>query len=241
MDARKEPVYRADHNQEIDAIVEAVLAGTSESIENAEGVPAAGYTSRAVFDLEVKKIFRKDWICVGHVSQVPHVGDYFTIDMFGESLVIVRGTDRISVLSRLCLHRWAEVVRGVGNTKSFLCPFHNWAYALDGRLINAPFMDKAKNFEPKNCRLPEVKSEIVEDLGFIFVTFADEIDSICERLADLSERLANYRVNELTFVEPSGTDCAFNWKFQIETGVEAYHHFGTHRDTLGPIYPTRMS
>jgi phenylpropionate dioxygenase-like ring-hydroxylating dioxygenase large terminal subunit len=226
---------------DLDSIVAAVIAGSSDRIEDAVGLPPAAYVSQAFFDLEIKKIFKREWICVGHVSQVANVGDYFTFDMFGESLVVVRGPDRIRVMSRICLHRWADVVEGSGNTKGFTCPFHNWAYALDGRLLSTPFMEKAANFDIKTCRLPEIKSEIVEDLGLIFVTFADEIDSISERLESLSQRLSNYRMKELVCVIPSSTDYPFNWKFQIETGIEAYHHFGTHRNSLQPIYPTRMS
>jgi len=227
--------------EDLESIVAAVIAGSSNCIEDAVGLPPAAYVSQAFFELEIKKIFKREWICVGHISQVANVGDYFTVDMFGESLVVVRGLDRIRVMSRICLHRWADVVEGSGNVKGFTCPFHNWAYSLDGRLISTPFMEKAANFDTNNCRLPEIKSEIVEDLGLIFITFAEEIDSISERLESLSQRLSNYRLNELVYVNPSSTDYPFNWKFQIETGIEAYHHFGTHRNTLQPLYPTRMS
>lgn len=239
MDGKSPGKLRA--SSELDGIVEAVLAGSSKDIDHAEGLPPAAYTSEEFFDLEIKTIFKKDWLLIGHVSQVENVGDYFTIDVVGESLVVVRAQDRIRVLSRNCLHRWASVVSGFGNTRSFNCPFHNWSYGLDGQLTAAPFMDRAADFDTKNCRLPEVKSEIIEDLGLIFITFAEEIDSISERLADLSERLANYHMKDLACVRMPDVDSPFNWKFQIETGIEAYHHFGTHRNSLQPLYPTALS
>jgi len=241
VDDGRATTFRTASSQDLDSIVQAVLAGSSEDVEHAEGLPPAAYTSQAFYDLEMEKIFKPEWHCVGHVSEVANVGDYFTLDMLGEALVVVRGPDRIRVLSRNCLHRWASVVSGAGNARSFNCPFHNWNYALDGQLIAAPFMDRAAKFEIGNCRLPEIKSEIIEDLGLIFITFANQIDSISERLADLSQRLANYHMKDLVSVPSPGTDYRFNWKFQIETGIEAYHHFGTHRDSLQPLYPTRLS
>ena len=84
-----------------------------------------------------RSVFKKDWLCVGHVSQVAKIGDYFTLELFGEPLVVVRGPDRIRVLSRVCLHRWAPVAEGAGNVKLFSCPFHRWAYGLDGQLVTA--------------------------------------------------------------------------------------------------------
>ena len=75
-------------------------------------------------------------------------------------------------MSRVCLHRWAPVVEGQGNTKVFSCPFHKWGYGLDGRLISAPFMDQAEGFTPKECSLPEVRTEIVTALGLIFIVAA---------------------------------------------------------------------
>src|SRR5262245_30854482 len=214
MDARMGQIV--DPN-DLDAVVAAVLAGGGRTVETSESLPPEAYTSEAFFKLEERKIFRQEWICVGHVSQVANVGDYFTIDMFGEQLVVVRGRDRIRVMSRLCLHRWASVVRGSGNARSFLCPFHNWAYSLEGRLIAAPFMEKAANFDMKNCRLPEIRTEIVEELGFIFITFSDTIGSITERIQDLIDRLRDYDIKNLVQAIPLFLQSEFNWKFAIET------------------------
>jgi phenylpropionate dioxygenase-like ring-hydroxylating dioxygenase large terminal subunit len=126
-------------------------------------------------------------------------------------------------MSRVCLHRWAPVVSGAGNAKLFSCPFHKWGYALDGRLLGAPFMEQAANFDPKACRLPEVRTEIVEPLGLIFITFSQTAESIGDRLGDLCERLKNWRMGELVGVQPSELDAKFNWKIQLETGMECYH------------------
>src|ERR1700761_1980674 len=215
-------------------LVDAVLAGKGKHGADAETLPPAAYSAQAFFDLEVEKIFKKDWICVGHVSQVANIGDYFTLELFGEPLVVVRGEDRVRTLSSVCLHRWAPVVEGHGNARIFSCPFHKWGYALDGRLLGAPFMDQAAGFAAKECKLPEFRTEIVEELGLIFMTFDPTIDPIGERLESLIQRVREegWDLKNQVIVETVDQDNQYNWKIQVETYMEYYHHIGAHANSL---------
>jgi phenylpropionate dioxygenase-like ring-hydroxylating dioxygenase large terminal subunit len=223
----------------LDSVLRAVLAGAGQTLEESETLPRDAYTSQAFFDLEVEKIFRQDWICVGHVGQIPAVGDYFTLDVLGELLVVVRGSDRIRVLSRICLHRWAPIAEGKGNVRLFSCPFHKWAYGLDGQLLGAPLMESAQGFDPKACQLPELRSEIVD--GVIYMNFNDNAYSIKERLADFSAHMAKYEMDDLVVGWQVDYVCDFNWKIAVETFMECYHHIGAHRETAEPLYPGRLS
>jgi phenylpropionate dioxygenase-like ring-hydroxylating dioxygenase large terminal subunit len=225
----------------LDAIVSAALAGSSSDAAHSCTLPPAAYTSPEFYALEVEKIFRKDWICVGHVAQIANVGDYFTIDLFGELLVVVRGADRIRVMSRVCLHRWAPVVEGAGNAKLFSCPFHKWGYGLDGQLLGAPFMEQVGDFERHECRLPEIRSEIIDGLGLIFFTFSPDVGSISTRLASLVEHLAPANMQDMVCSSVSDVENDYNWKILIETFMECYHHIGAHRETLEPSFPARLS
>ena len=226
---------------DLDTLIRETLAEASADVAHSRTLPPAAYTAQAFFDLEVERVFKKDWLCVGHVSQVAKIGDYFTLELFGEPLVVVRGPDRIRVLSRVCLHRWAPIVSGEGNAKIFSCPFHKWGYGLDGQLLGAPFMEQAAEFAPKECRLPELRSEIVEPLGLIFVTFSDQIPSIGDRLQDLCERLEPVGMRDMVVVQTRVTENDYNWKILIETFMECYHHIGAHRETLEPNFPARLS
>jgi phenylpropionate dioxygenase-like ring-hydroxylating dioxygenase large terminal subunit len=223
----------------LESIVQSVLAGSGQSIEQAETLPREAYTSQAFFDLETEAIFRKDWICVGHIAQIPNVGDYFTVDVLDELLMVVRGADRIRVLSRICLHRWAPVATGEGNTRLFSCPFHRWAYGLDGQLVAAPLMESSRDFDIKDCRLPEVRSEVVD--GVIYISFDKTAYSIGERLSDLSEFLAPYGMEDLVVGWQVDYVCNFNWKIAVETFMECYHHIGAHNETAEPLYPARLT
>src|ERR1700677_1580089 len=163
-----------------ESLLQEVMSGEGQALEHAHTLPPDAYTSEEFFKLEVERIFRREWLVIGHGSQLAKVGAYFTLDLLGEMLVVVRAADRIRALSRVCLHRWAPVVSGSGNTKRFSCPFHKWAYALDGALVGAPLMDKIE-FDVRSCRLPGYRTEIVD--GFIYLNFSGDAASISEQLA----------------------------------------------------------
>lgn len=219
-------------------LVEEVLAGAGRDLPHATSLPPAAYTSQAFFDLEMERIFRREWLPVGHVGQIPEVGDYFTIDLLNEPIVVVRGPDRLRVMSRVCLHRWVPVVSGAGNAKRFSCPFHRWAYGLDGQLVATPLMEQAADFDITACRLPELRSEIVN--GTIFVTFSNSAPPIGEILADWVESVARYRMSDLVVAFSTEFDLDFNWKIVVETFMEAYHHIGAHAKTLEPLFPAAL-
>lgn len=231
-------IDRPDH--ELGLLLEQVRNGGGRDLLHAETLPPAAYTSEAFFDLECNRIFRKEWLAVGHVGQIPAIGDYFTIDLLGELLVVVRDTaGEVRVMSRTCLHRWAPVVEGKGNTRRFSCPFHRWAYGLDGRLVAAPYMDKIADFDPKRCTLPQVRSEVVE--GTIYVCFSPDTPALAPRLASYAERMTPYRMKDLIVAYTMEFTCEFNWKIAVETFMESYHHIGAHAATLQSEHPGGLS
>jgi phenylpropionate dioxygenase-like ring-hydroxylating dioxygenase large terminal subunit len=223
----------------LDLLVSATTAGLAEDAPHAATLPPEAYTSQAFYDLEIERIFKQDWFSLGHIAQIPNVGDYFTFDYLNELLVIVRGEDRVRVMSRICLHRWAPVATGCGNAKRFSCPFHKWTYDLDGQLLGAPLMDEAADFDAKDWKLPELRSEVVD--GIIFATLSPSIDSIGERLAGWSAKMAPHRLADLKIGYSFEVILNFNWKIAAETFAECYHHIGAHRETLEPRYPATLS
>ena len=124
------------------------------------------YTSPEFLDLEEEYIFRKEWVCLGHSGEIPDSGDYFTTEIVGEQLVVIRGKEGdINVLSNVCRHRGNILLQGTGNKSKFSCAYHAWTYDNEGQLLNAPFMDKVPSFDKENCRLPKFNTEIWN--GFI--------------------------------------------------------------------------
>ncbi len=226
------------------SVADGAIAGATGSVQTGSTLPPRAYTSDAFFELEREAIFKREWLLVGHVSQVARRGDYFTLTLLGEPMVIVRGRDdKIRALSTVCRHRWAPVAQGSGNTPAFSCPFHKWTYALDGQLIGAPLMDQAEAFDRRACRLPEFRSEVVDDLGLIFVTFSPTVDAISGRLAGLCDRAAaeGWNLKDQVVLQKIEQSTSYNWKVQVETYVECYHHLGGHESTLEKFMPARLS
>ena len=203
-------------------------------------LPPGAYAEPAFFEREVERIFRREWISIAHASQLPRPGDFLTRDLFGEPLVVTRDLEgEIHVLSRTCLHRWAEIVSGAGNAKGFVCPFHAWSYGLDGRLLGAPVTQEEADFDASGCRLPAFRHEIVD--GFVFVNLDGEAPPLAPQMTPISERFAAYRQAELLVAGSLTYDCAYNWKILVETFMESYHHIGVHQETLEPQFPGRGS
>jgi phenylpropionate dioxygenase-like ring-hydroxylating dioxygenase large terminal subunit len=222
----------------IEALLQAVLAGRHQSLGRATTLPPEAYTSEAFFQLEVDRVFRREWLVIGHVSQLPKVGDYFTLDLLGEMIVVVRAADRVRALSRICLHRWAPLVNGAGNVRRFSCPFHKWAYALDGRLLGAPLMEQVE-FDAQSCRLPEFRIEIVD--GFIYLNFSGDAPPLGPQLSELSSTLARLAPENWVIGTTLDYDCQINWKIVVETFMECYHHIAAHPETFERAYPARQT
>ena len=105
-----------------------------------EGMGARAYTDQAVFDLEMERIFRRAWIFVGHESQVRKSGDFRRTRMGVDEVLLVRQHDgSLRVLSNACTHRGTRLcAASSGSAISFVCPYHAWAFALDGKLKFVP-------------------------------------------------------------------------------------------------------
>ncbi len=217
---------------------------------SAIALPAQAYTDPTFYQWEVEHIFHKQWLCVGHISQVPKPGDYLNLDLFDEPISIVRSKDNlIRVLSRVCPHRGMDMMPSgfghpeQGNRRSFLCPYHHWSYGLDGSLMGAPEMHQSQEFvgrasqkenREKIC-LPTFRSEIWQ--GFIFVTFDSQLEPVSTHYAPLLPYVERWKMAEMTMVANLKWECQFNWKVLVENFMESYHHLGAHSKTLEPMIP----
>ena len=202
----------------------------------ASTLPPRCYSSPEIYELEVERIFRRGWQLVGRVEEVEKPGDYFCIDLANEPLVVVRDrSNQVRVMSRVCRHRWAHVIDGQGNTSSFQCPYHAWTYDLDGTLKGTPEMKDTEDFDTSLHCLPSLHTEVWE--GFIFVNLDPQARPLKPKLATLSKKLSNYRIDDMRLVYTKQFDGRWNWKVFVDNFNEFYHHLGLHKDTLQDISP----
>jgi phenylpropionate dioxygenase-like ring-hydroxylating dioxygenase large terminal subunit len=112
-------------------------------------------------------------------------------------------------------------------------------YELDGSLRGAPMMEGVEDFDEKACQLPGLALEVWQ--GFIFVNLDRDAAALVPRLKGLEQLVGNYRFADLVIAGTVHFDSPWNWKILVENFLEAYHHIGTHRETLEPLYPSRQS
>lgn len=228
----------------IEEINAAILDSASRGLEHATTLPAEAYTSEEYFEYEKETILKKEWICIAHVSQIPKPGDYISLDVLGEPMIVVRGKDNgIHVLSRVCPHRAMDIMPvgfgydPRGKVRLFMCPYHSWTFDLSGQLKGAPEMQKTCDFNRKEFSLVEFRSEIWE--GFVFVTFNPDVEPVARQLADLHKDVAAWKMGEMDVVVEMEWDLPINWKNMIENWMEPYHHMGIHVKTLQPMMPAK--
>jgi phenylpropionate dioxygenase-like ring-hydroxylating dioxygenase large terminal subunit len=219
-----------------------VAAVAARPLERATALPREAYVDEAFFQLEVERVFRPDWLCVAHVSELPETGDYVALELLGEPLIAIRGKDgAVRVLSRVCAHRAMDIMPDgsgfprKGSTRLLSCPYHAWTYELDGRLRGCPHMQNAAGFDRADWPLPEVRSEVWN--GFVFVNLDGKAAPLFEQYADFDRQIAPWNVQDMVVAISMDWECEFNWKVMVENWLESYHHIGAHQTTLNPMMP----
>jgi phenylpropionate dioxygenase-like ring-hydroxylating dioxygenase large terminal subunit len=206
------------------------LEASTLDASRAMTLPPRCYTSPEFFEFEKAAIFRCQWLCLGRAEQIPTPGDYFTLTIADEPLIIVRDRDgEVCVLSAVCRHRGTLLAEDTGNCgRSFVCPYHSWSYDLHGQLIGAPGMEHTTGFDKRDVSLPRLQVELWN--GFIFANFDDAAAPLGPRLRGLEALLADYHLADLVTTAPDIIpDAPFNWKIMMENGVEPYHAPFLHR------------
>ena len=216
-----------------------LFAIASDDHRSPHSMPGWYYADHQVFELEKTKVFAEGWVCVGHQSEISKTGQYMTVTIGDEPVVILRDRQgQVRAYSNVCRHRGMTLVEGKGKASVLTCPYHAWSYHLDGQLNKAPYMEEVKGFDPKACALPEFQLE--EWLGFVFVNIRGTASPLRPQLADMEPFLANYHPEERHSTETWFEEWQTNWKALIENFMEAYHLSVTHAVTLDHITPTEL-
>jgi Rieske 2Fe-2S family protein len=205
-------------------------------------LPQKYFVSPEIFAKERAGIFSKEWLFVGHQSQIAKPGDYFVIEVaappsqhgYGvtrESLIVVRDQKSdIRGFYNVCRHRGTRLKEDAcGHSSTIQCPYHAWTYALDGRLVGAPHMDEVPGFDKADYPLHRVKLGLWE--GFIFVNLVPKRDgylSLEEWFAPLAGKFSHWNMSILRPAKRIEYDVKANWKLMFENYSECYHCPGVH-------------
>ncbi|HLO93674.1 MAG TPA: aromatic ring-hydroxylating dioxygenase subunit alpha, partial [Burkholderiaceae bacterium] len=182
-------------------------------------LPVSSYFDEGLFRRELELIFQPGPRYLGHALSVPEVGDYYALPQEGEGRALVRTPEGIELISNVCRHRQAVMLRGRGNTKSnIVCPLHRWTYDLKGTLIGAPHFDHDPCQHLNRYKLRDWNGLLFEDNGR---DIAGELSRIA-KARDLD--FSGYVLDKVQVHE-----CDYNWKTFIEVYLEDYH--------VGPFHP----
>lgn len=198
----------------------------------AKTLPPECYRDPDWFAFERATIFEHEWLCVGRADRAANPGDWYSVQLLDEPLLVVRGKDgELRVLSAVCQHRAMTVAEGSGNCSTFTCPYHHWVYGNDGRLLGAPAMHRTDDFDKAGSGLPSLPVHVWQ--GFVFTTFAPDPEPFGDRFAKFDPYARNFELDDcVTPVVQQYPGMPWGWKVMFENFNDGYHanklHAGIH-------------
>lgn len=189
-------------------------------------LPQAAYVDPDVFAADLEHVFAAHWLFAGHTCELASPGDFRTVDVGRDRVIVVRGEDgALHAHHDVCAHRGSRVAPSdAGSVRAFVCPYHQWVYALDGSLRSARLMGDC--FATAGYRLAPVA--VQEVCGLVFVCLAPEPPDVEPFAAALAPRLGPHGLADARVVARHAYRVAANWKTLVENNRECYHCRGSH-------------
>ena len=212
-------------------------------------IPTYPYYRQDYYELEVAAIFRRTWLQIGHVCELPEPGSFIVrpLQFANASILVTRGADSsIRAFYNVCTHRGSKLVlEEAGKQRTFTCQYHSWTFGSDGDLLAAPdferfYVDKTR------CGLRPVAVDVCAGLIFVNLDPSPK-EGLQEFLGPMAERIKTFAVARATTFSEYVYDIDANWKLVIDNFQENYHLRVVHARTGGrqsednPFgYPTRF-
>jgi glycine betaine catabolism A len=184
-------------------------------------LPRELYVSEEAFHFDTQVMLKSVWLYACTVAHVKEPGDYFVFELANNSIIIVRGRDgEVRAFWNSCRHRGAKVcLEQKGSAPRLMCPYHQWTYGLDGKLLAARSMDT--DFAKGDHGLNPVALENVG--GLIFICMADNPPPITQVKADIADQIGIYDLENLKVAVQDDYIEDANWKLVMENNRECYH------------------
>jgi len=202
-------------------------------------LPSSWYRTAEVFALEKEHIFCREWLCVAREEELAAPGAWLLLEVLRESIILLR--NRAGILKafyNVCRHRGARLCRGAAAAGAvrlpggvgagrITCPYHQWSYDFDGKLVAAPHLAEHPEFDMALFSLYPVALECWG--GFIFLNLARApAATLAQQLGPIPARIARYPLAQLRIGHTSRYEVAANWKIICENYNECYHCGGVH-------------
>ncbi len=197
---------------------------------DSSSLPGEYYFSDRVFETEQQNIFFKTWQFVCHVSRLEGAGSYYVHDLLDQSIVVLRDrSGQLRAFHNVCQHRAHRLLEGTGElTGRIVCPYHSWAYNLDGRLAVAQRTNRMDTFDASQICLQAV--QVDQLAGFIFINLDPHAPDLASTYPGLDAEIRKYSPHpeKLKFAYTKDYPVEANWKVSVENYSECYHCPGCH-------------
>ena len=211
-------------------------AGFDPVASRSASIGADCYIDPGYLDVEREQIFRRSWQYLCHEQTLGEPGSYMAASVADRSIVAIRGEDGVlRAFYNVCKHRGHELLKGEGRTRLITCPYHAWAYNLDGRLYQARRSELIENFDPGRVFLTPVRVEVFSHL--VFVNLDPEAAPLVDQTEDLIHEVTRYApdLDSLVFAHRLTYTVHANWKAVVDNFLECYHCPVAHRDFVSLV------
>jgi Rieske 2Fe-2S family protein len=196
-------------------------------------LPQAFYVNEDIFRMELEAVFASDWLFACNTCEIKAPGDFLTLEIGDDSVIIVRGKDgEVGAFHNTCRHRGSRIcLEEKGHAQRLVCPYHQWTYTLDGRLFRARQMPA--DFVTGDYALKSVRTEVM--CGLVYICLAESPPPFEAFRAAVTPYIAPH--------QPARTKVAFtsslveeaNWKLVIENNRECYHCAAGHPELMATL------
>lgn len=200
--------------------------------------------SHDFYEKEKEHVFKKSWLYVGRIEQLPGKGSYFTRELaiLDTSVILLRDRDgTVRAFHNICPHRGNKLLwqddpfeETQGSVPMLYCRFHGWRFDLDGSLIKPSRADLLLDFDPGSCRVPSIQCEVWE--GFIFINLnPDNTESVRDFLGEFAAGIEGYSFAGPHQVYKFKAELQCNWKIFMDGFAESYHGPYLHAGSFGAL------
>jgi glycine betaine catabolism A len=186
-----------------------------------QALPRPFYHDLDLYQAELNSIWRQMWLFVGHTCQIPNPGDYFVYTLDTDSVIITRQDDGgVAAFHNVCRHRGSLIVDdSAGHVRSFICPYHQWTYRLDGSLLQCREMPPETNKQALGLKALAV--QVLE--GLIYICLADAPPDFAVAQSLMGPMVRPQGLEHARIAKVVEYDVQANWKLVWENNRECYH------------------
>jgi phenylpropionate dioxygenase-like ring-hydroxylating dioxygenase large terminal subunit len=202
-------------------------------------VPSGRYFDRGFYDLEMKHLWHKTWLHVGHISLLPKAGSYILFERLGLSIIISRGLEGdVKAFHNVCRHRAsALLLEKQGTARRFVCPYHAWGYDLDGKLTSVPDAHDFACLNKAERGLLPVRCEQMR--GMLYINLDQDAGALADFIAPIERQIGSFPLERMECKGIVEMESACNWKVAYDNFLEIYHVNSVHPKSLAPFLDSK--